>query len=237
MNTLKVIVDEVRTSIKQTFDDKEVSRAQVAHWVIIVGNALLALHKGKRRSGAFLSTYSVPVQEVAEADGKNLLPWRKFIEIPSDIFDYDMDAGVEYMAFYNPDPNCKPEMAYKTITRTSPAAIKWLNLSNRTKPGSISGEFYFWRSKSIFYLVGLEALPVKEIEVGVYHTIKPLEQIDIDAPFEFPDELLAELKRRVTELARYSFLFKTDNNNDGANDASSQQIPKIVSVNDQNTVQ
>lgn len=232
MNTLKVIVDEIRTSIKQTFDDKEVSRAQVAHWVIIVGNTLRGLHQNKRSSGQFLSVYPVPVEVADTNDGKNIMANRKFVRIPADIFDYDRDGGVEYMAFYDPSADCRPEMQYKTITRTTPGGLKWLMLSKKAKPGSQTGEFYFWRSGDIFYIVGIEGLPVKEIEVGVYHTIKPLEQIDIDAPFEFPDELLYELKRRVTDLARYTFLFPNDTNNDGSSGQQAQNVPKIMSVND-----
>jgi hypothetical protein len=67
-----------------------------------------------------------------------------------------------------------------------------------------------------------------------------LEKFDIDKPFPFPQELLHVLKRQVTDLARFSFLFKGDNNNDGndtATEPSGGAIPKIVSVNDQQQTQ
>lgn len=231
---LSIIVDEIRTSIKQTFDDKIVSRAQVAQWVIIVGNQLLGQHIAKRNSGAFLSVYPVPVKISDNNTFPNIIKGRRYIELPSAIFDYDRDEGVEYMAFYDPSEGCKPEYRRKTITRTSPGQVQWLESNIHTKPSPDST--YFWRAGDVFYIVGIENVPVKEIEVGVYHTIDPLEKIDINKPFPFPQELLKELKRQVTDLARYSFLFKgPDNANDGSDTSAAQtnNLPKIISVNDQ----
>lgn len=231
---LSIIVDEIRTTIKQTFDDKVVSRAQVAYWVIIVGNQLLGKHISKRDSGAFLNVYTVPLITATETQLPNIIKGRKYIELPAAIFDFDKDNGVEYMAYYNPDKNCKPDYSIKTINRMTPSTIQWTRLNKYTTPNADSS--YFWRAGNIFPIVGLEAVPVKEIEVGIYQTISPLEKIDINAPFPFPQELIDTLKRQVTDLARYSFLFKGDKNNDGSDEASdptTKAIPKIASVNQQ----
>lgn len=237
-DTLRVIVDEIRTTIKQTFDDKIVSRAQVAHWVIIVGNQLLGQHNAKRDSGAFLNIYpDVPVQIANDNSKQNIIKGRKYIEIPATIFDYDRDGGIGYMSYYDPDENCRPEYRNRKIERSTPTQIRWLEKSIHTKPSAKSP--YFWRAGDYFYIVGIESVPVKFIEVGVYQTIDPLEKIDLDAPFFFPQELLRVLKDQVTALARYSFLFPSDRENTG-NDEGGQQnksIPKIVSVNDQNNTQ
>ena len=231
---LSVIVDEIRTTIKQTFDDKVVSRAQVAYWTIIVANQLLGQHNAKRSSGAFLSVYVVPVITSDKNILPNIIKGRKYIELPSAIFDYDQDGGVEYMAYYNPDENCKPEYRIKTIQRTSPSTPQWLELVKPTRPSPDNP--YFWRAGDIFPIIGIESVPVKEVEIGIYQTIDPLEKIDINKPFPFPQELMNQLKRQVTDLARFSFLFPADRENTGSDEASSQQgkaIPKIVSVNEQ----
>lgn len=231
---LSVIVDEIRTTIKQTFDDKVVSRAQVAYWTIIVANQLLGQHNAKRSSGAFLSVYVVPVITSDKNILPNIIKGRKYIELPSAIFDYDQDGGVEYMAYYNPDENCKPEYRIKTIQRTSPSTPQWLELVKPTRPSPDNP--YFWRAGDIFPIIGIESVPVKEVEIGIYQTIDPLEKIDINKPFPFPQELMNQLKRQVTDLARFSFLFPADRENTGSDETSSQQgkaIPKIVSVNEQ----
>lgn len=232
---LQIIVDEIRTTIKQTFDDKVVSRAQVAMWVIIVGNKMLGQHNVKRSSGAFLNVYIVPVIEPKETMLPNIIKGRKYIELPAAIFDFDLDGGIDYMSYYDEDENCKPEYRNKTIQRTSPSELQWLELNDRTKPSAKSP--YFERLGDIFRISGLEAVPVKEVEVGIYQTIDTLEKIDFEKEFFFPQELLSDLKRQVTDLARFSFLFKSDQNNSGADETVNPQtqVPKILSVNqDQN---
>jgi hypothetical protein len=228
---LRIIVDDILVTIKQTFDDKQVSQAQVAYWVILVGNQLLSQHNAKRDSGAFLASYAgVPVKKASVNSNPNIIKNRKYIELPANIFDYDRDGGVEYIAYYNPDENCAPEFARKTIQRTSPGELQWLNLDKHTKPSPKNP--YWYRTGDIIYLVGIETVPVKEVEIGIYQTIDPLEKIDIDKPFYFPQELLHVLKRQVTDLARFSFLFQQDRSNDGNDEAVKQNIPKIVSVNE-----
>lgn len=229
---LKIIVDEIRTTIKQTFDDKVVSRAQVAYWVIIVGNKLLGQHNAKRDSGAFLNVYIVPVKISKTTQLPNLIKGRKYIELPAAIFDYDQDGGVAFMAYYDNSEGCRPEYRYKTIHRSSPSKSQWFELNDRTAPSPESP--YFERRGDIFPILGIESVPVKEIEVGIYQTISQLQNIDLDADFFFPQELLSQLKIEVTGLARYSFLFTGDRDNSGTDegsDPSTKNIPKIVSVN------
>jgi len=88
-------------------------------------------------------------------------------------------------------------------------------------------------------VLGLEKSPWKYLEMGVYLTIDPLEKIDLDAPFRFPQELMHVLKRQVLDLARFSFLFdsRSDRSNDGSDSAQTSNIAKVASVNEQNQAQ
>lgn len=231
---LRIIVDEIETEIRQTFDDKVVSKAQIAYWVIVVGNTILGQHNEKRDSGAFLSVFpEIPVKVAQNNSIPNIIKGRKYIELPGEIFDFNNDDGVEYIAYYNPDENCAPEYQKKTIQRTSPSKLQWLMLNKETKPSPKNP--YWTRASKYIYFAGIEEVPVKFVEMGIYMTIDPLEKIDIDKPFPFPAERLHILKRQVTELARYSFLFPDNKINDGSDvDANKQMnIPKVTSVNDQ----
>lgn len=227
-NKLVVIVDEVRTTIKQTFDDKSVTRAQVAHMVIITANKLLKGRIEKISSGKFLKTYFVPI----ELAGK-----RKFIRVPVGFFDFDKDGGIEYMATYDPtgeDGGDSPVYTIKKIQRATPSSIEWASMSSFTKPSA--KEVYFWVSGENVNLVGLEGVPVKMVEIGVYEPISPVEIIDLNSEFEFPEDLLDDLKRRVVDMARFSYLFPVDTKNDGrdtSSDPGSKAPGKITSVNDQ----
>lgn len=227
---LKIVVDEIRTSINQTSDDKKVSRAQVAFWVIAVGNNLLGKHISKRDSGAYLNVYTVPVKVSKETILPNIIKGRKYIELPFDIFDFDLDGGIDYMSFFDPDEGCEPEYKIKTIQRTTPKHFQWLMLREETRPSPSNS--YFWRASNIIPIVGIESVPIDYVEIGIYQTISSLEDIDINQDFNFPGELLEQLKRQVTELARYSFLFPgPDNSNDGVDGGGNANVPKIVSVN------
>lgn len=231
---LRIIADDILVTIKQTFDDKQISQAQVAYWVIIVGNQLLGQHNAKRDSGAFLSTFvDVPVNVATASTNPNIVSGRKYIELPGNIFDYDKDGGIEYIAYYrDEEPECQPDFQRKTITRTTPSELQWQQLNPYTKP-SLKNP-YWYRTGDIIYIVGLETSPVKFVEIGMYMTIDPLEKIDIDQPFHFPGELLQVLKRQVVDLARFSFLFgNNDRSNDGDNSEEVKTVPKIQSVNDQ----
>lgn len=231
---LRIIVDELQTTIKQTFDDKQVTKAQVAYLVILAANKLLGQHIAKRDSGQFLNIFgAVPVKVATDTIHPDLIKGRKYIELPGSIFDYDKDEGVEYIAYQDDELICPPSMAVKTFQRTSPSQAQWLYLNKYTTPSP--KQPYWYRVNNLIYILGLEKVPVKNLEIGIYLTIDPLEEIDLDAPFRFPQELMEVLKRQVLDLARFSFLFdsRADRSNDGNDSAEAANIPKIASVNQQ----
>jgi hypothetical protein len=233
-DTLKIIIDEIRTTLKQTFDDKAINRAQIAFWIITVGNKMLGQHIIKRDSGANLNVYLVPIINPKENNLPSIIKGRKYIEIPAAIFDFDKDSGIEYVAYYDPDENCVPEYRKKVIQRTSPSELQWLYLHESTKPSPKNA--YYERIGDILRLSGLEAVPIKQLEIGIYQLIPSLTEIDINAEFIFPAELLSDLKRQVIDLAKFSFFITRDVSNDGGDESGSikpGQIPKSVSVNQQ----
>lgn len=227
-NKLVVIVDEIRTTIKQTFDDKSVTRAQVAHMVIITANKLLKARIENISSGKFLKTYFVPI----EVSGN-----RKFIKVPVGFFDLDKDGGIEYMSAYDAVGESNGDMPIYTLRgmqRVSPGMLEWTSFSNFTKPSA--KEVYYWVSGETVNIVGLEGVPVKTVEIGVYEPISPVETINLNDEFDFPEDLLDDLKRRVVDMARFSYLFPSDTSNDGKDTAAEpggKSVGKITSVNNQ----
>lgn len=237
---LRIIVDDILTTIKQTMDDKSVTRAQVAYWTIIVGNQLLGQHIAKRDSGAFLSTFTdVPVIIPQQNSNPDVVKNRKHVELPAAIFDYDIDGGIGYIAYESDGgPACPPRFTKQPFTRTTPRQAQWLYMNAYTKPSPKNP--YWYRTGNKIYLLGLEQIVVKKVEMGIYMTIDPLQEIDIDKPFRFPAELLHILKRQVLDMARFSFFFPKDRQNTGSDETmeeQSQGIPKVVSVNAQDQQQ
>lgn len=230
---LRIIVDELLTTIKQTFADRSVSRAQAAYCVITVANTLKSQHIAKRDSGAFLGVFpDIPIQESGTNVFPNVVKNRKYIELPGLIFDFDKDGAVEYLAYESLGLKYeKPQFTRVKILRTSPAEMEWLELHPNTKASP--KEPYFYRVGNLLYLFGLEKVPVKKLEAGLYLTINPLTSIDIDQPFDFPEELISVLKRQVVDLIRFSWFFKSDRDNTGNDESgdSKTNFPKIASVN------
>ena len=72
------------------------------------------------------------------------------------------------------------------------------------------------------------------VEVALYSTFNPLTNCDLDAEFDFPQELLPILQRGVLDLGRFVLQLPAERINDATQDFQGQQIPKtkLVSVNE-----
>jgi hypothetical protein len=234
---LRTVVDDLMNDFKQQFDDKNLQPARVAHWVIIMGNRLLSQHIAKRDSGAFLSIFpDVPI-EVSDVNvSPNVVKGRKHILLPTCIFDYDKDGGVEYISYYvdKQEPGCPPPFTRQTFTRTTPGDTQRLYMSGYEKPNP--KQPYWYRAGEYIYLIGIECINPKSVEIGIYSTIKPITDpnIDLDMNFPFPEELLIQLKRQVLDLGRFVMIIPEDRTNDGVNSDVQRNMPvnKITSVNE-----
>jgi len=234
---LRTVVDDLMKDFNQLFDDKQLQKSQVAHWIIMFGNRLLSQHIAKRDSGAFLSIYSgIPIETSQSSNNPNLVKDRKHFLLPTCIFDYDQDGGVEYISYYVEDdqPTCPPPFTRQTFTRTTPGEVQRLYMSPYEKPSPTNP--YWYRASQYIYLVGIECVNPKNIEVGIYSTLKPITDptIDLDQDFNFPEELLIILKRQVLDLGRFVMLMPEERVNDGIDTEGVKQVPtgKITSVND-----
>lgn len=231
---LRHIVDDIIVDLKQTFDDQKVNEVQVAYWTILVGNRLLSQHVEKRDSGAFLATYILPVAQFQSNTNPDQVKNRKYIKLPHAIFDYTMDGGIEFIAYYRDDskPGCSPEFTRCSFTRTKQSEAEVLYYTKNEKPSPKNP--YFYRVGDYLYFLGLECVNLEQVEIGIYQTIDPVTDINLDAPFDFPEELLIILKRQVLDLGRFSLLLPEERINDGKNDLGGKQVPtnKITSVQD-----
>lgn len=237
---LRSVVNEIRESIDQTFDEASVTPAQVVYWIRIIANKLLGQHIQKRSSGAFLSTFdNIPVLIASNSNSYNndTIKGRKFFQLPKEVFDFDTDRGIEYISYTsNGGPLCPPRFTQVTFTRTTPKQSHWLYKSSYTTPAPDNP--YWYRSGHSIYLLGIEKILVPILEIGAYMPIDPIEMLDVnyDQPFNFPAELMDTLKRQVIDLARFSYLFPRESNqNTGSEDLDpAPGVPKIQSVNNAN---
>lgn len=238
---LRFVVDDIAKDLKQTFDDKEIQKSQIAYWVLMIGNRLKSQHIVKRRSQAFVHTFvDVPVETVAVTINPGTVEGRKRITLPNVVYNFDLDRGVDYISYWvneEVDDKCPPRFTKFTFTRTTPKESSRLYFNDDEKPSPANPYFYVSGNRTgnnFVYFLGVEKVEVKFVEIGIVSAFDPLTTISLDDPFDFPDELLAVLKRQVLDLGRFALLLPEERKNDGENVISPAEIPtqKLVSVND-----
>jgi hypothetical protein len=231
----RIVVDDIRKSINQILDDANITPAQVAYWVRLTANKLLGQHIQKRSSGAFLSTFdNIPILVSASSLPSDIVKQRKFFQLPGEVFDFDSDRGIEYISYTsNGGPLAPARFTQVTFTRTTPKQSHWLYKSPYTTPKPDNP--YWYRVGHNIYLLGIEKIAVASLELAAYMPIDPLEMLDVnyDAPFEFPAELMDTLKRQTIDMARFSFLFPRESESNSGQQELEPTIPiaKTASVN------
>lgn len=230
------IVSDIVEDLNQNFDDQKVTDVQVAYWAIILGNNFLAKHIKKRDSGAFLTTFAeVPVLKSPDI-GPNLVRNRYYFDLPRCIFDFNMDKGVNYISYsVDPElPNDPAPLTQVTFERTVPKELERLYKSDNPYLKPDEKKPYWYRSGEKIYLLGVECIEIDTVEVGLYLSIPPVEKIDLDAPFPFPEETLAPLKRQILDMGRFALLMPRERTNDGDDAVNPGAVPtnKLTSVNE-----
>lgn len=233
---LRYIVDDIAKDLKQVSDDKKITKAQLAYYVLISADRLKAKHIEKRRSGMFLHTFTnIAVQESTTSTNPDLVAGRKHIILPKSVYDFDKDRGIDYISYWIDEEvgnGCPPEFTNKTFTRTTQKESHVLYMNKYEKPDPSNP--YFYVTGNYVYFLGIEKVPVKEVELGLYTTLDPLTTIDLDAPLDFPNELILVLKKHALDLARFALQIPEERLNNGETVLDPQTITnqKIISVND-----
>lgn len=231
--TIRTIANDLLTSFRQTNPEKKITLVQAVYWVSHLVNLLKSQHIKKRSSGRYLNVFpAVPIL-TASSSSKNIIAGRKYIELPAGIFDFDKDDGINYISYpQESDIKGVPGFTDNTFTRTTVAESKRLFLNRFEEPSL--GQPYFYVVNSNVYFLGLESFMGDHLEMGLYTTVDPLSTIDIDAPLEFPDELVHVLIRQVYDLGRFAMLIPKDFDNDSVPDTPGDPVAgqRTVSVND-----
>lgn len=230
METLRTVWYDIKRDLKQNKDDLEIPDAQGFYWTLMVGDRLRMQHILKRRSGAFLTTFVLPVL----AD--QVFSERRYITLPKAIYDFDLDGGVQSISYFVADSS-SPDFKRVEAFRTDPSRLRTRSMSAYQR--ATSTHPYFWREHSRLYLDGVH-LDLENVEVKLLTTLPTLSELDAegiaDQPFDFPSELLFPLKEAIKGMGRFALAIPGQYLvNDGTNRNSKQVagVPeKTTSVND-----
>jgi hypothetical protein len=214
--TYRYIAYDIQKNLYASYDDADFTINQVLYWVSVFANKLRVQHQLSTNSDLFTSTFSsISVSE----DTKN----RKYIDLPVQVMDLPNNAGVIYITYNEETCNCAgPTFAQVWFQGTSVGSVQNLYMDEYTKPSSSNPYFYRvgHRADNVdvnrLYLLGVEGVPVKNVELAVKSSIDPRQICDLDADISLPDELVQDLITGVLQLGKFIMMVPEETTNDGA---------------------
>lgn len=226
MATYRYVVYDIETSLKQSFDDADISFVQILYWVQVIANRLRSdFYRLNNEEDSYLATFA-PV--VVNIDDKG----RKYIDLPTQILSLKYDAGVQYITYNFDTCCCGGDPLYQVnFDRTTPAALRNLVADPYTKPSAKNPYFYRVADKvngisvNRLYLLGLECVDVTDVEIGILSSLDPTDVCNLDDEIPLPPELIHTLISEVLKLGRFVMMVPEERLNDG-DDSNDGVVPK-----------
>lgn len=224
MASIRYLVYDLRTSLKQQYDDADINVNTVLYWTLVHADRLKSQHIPKYDSEMFTATYDVGVLKDTRG--------RKYFELPKNVYDFDKDRGIKYISYHYTFDDCMPPFQSVTFSRTTAASARILRWTKEEYPTPSNP--YFYRIGHDIFLLGIESIDVPQLEVGLLQTFNPASPGDLDMEFDFPQELIPVLQRQVLDMGRFVLSMPYERINDGTGEKQ-QQVPKtkLISVNEQ----
>jgi len=220
--TYRYVVYDLQKSLKKTFDDADITLIQIIYWVQVISNRIRLEHYMTTNSDLFTSTfYPISVQK----DDKG----RKYIDLPTQIMDLPNNEGIAYIT-YNFDTNCchGDTFAQTYFQPVNTMEVQLLYLDEYTQPSPKQPYFRRVGDKvngvdvNRVYLLGLECVEVKDVEIAVRTTLDPRNVCNLDDKLPIPDERVADLMTEILKLGRFIMLIPDERQNDGSDNTVNQ---------------
>lgn len=221
--TFRELVGNAHKSLKQKFDDSEITFPQVAYWCGFFLNKYKAQEAVIDYTGGYLTIYpSVTVTKPAASSTTNIVKGRKYFTLPTSIYDLSADRGVNYISYHNDLDVNSPTWGGVKFTRTQPSKAELLYSNDYEYPSPDNP--YFYVVGNIVGLLGVENITLAKVEVGLITTFDPLSSsFDMDAELTFGATILDEITKEVLELGMFVMNIPIDEINDGS-DTSKEEI-------------
>jgi len=232
--TYREVVYDIWQSLKQNFDDGELTLAQVLYHVSVSANRLKYQHLNNELKdsstigGDYLRVYSnIPIQSQSTSSNPSVIKNQKYIIIPARIIDLPRDGGIKYITYDHLDPNCCYGPNQVNFTRTTPGfGIQRLYGNEYEKPSEANPYFYVIEDESgngvKVYLLGLECSSIAKLQIGCYAYTTAADIKSLDDILDLPEHLIEVLKYNVISLGKFVLATISDNINDGQNTISAE---------------
>lgn len=226
MITPRQVVYDLLGDFKQLYDDADITPYKMFYWVMVHADRLRKQHIEKISSGLYVTKFDVDVY-VESITGRN------YFDLPGLIYDMDNDNGVSYITYNAAIDYSIPIFGSVLFTRTTPEKARRLYYRSDEVP-TPSNPYFYLTGKRVF-LLGVEQLHIRTLEAGLRLSLNPSDlTVDIDAAFDFPQDLIPILKRQILDMGRFVLSVPKDLANDGEAKFGQGAMPtnKIVSVSD-----
>jgi len=227
--TYRFLAHDILTTLKKTNDDKDIGLMQVIYWAQVIINKHRAEElKEKRSMGHFTSTFR-PVTVSKDATLNN----RKYIDLPAQIMSLSHEAGVNYIS-YNIDTGCCCDGDSFTQTFFQPTTVTEafrLFMDTYEKPQPDNPYFYRVGEKvnttkvDRLYLLGVECIDLKDVEVSLKTTLDPTDVCDLDEEVPIGEDRLHQVIIDILSLGRFAMMIPEERINDGADLSNEPKVP------------
>ena len=223
--TYRYVVYDLDKSFNAAFDDADFTLNQILYWVMVVANRMRLQQTIATNTDLFTSTFS-SIEVKTDSKG------RKYIDLPVQIMDLPNNSGVIYITYNEETCKCEgPTFAQVFFQGVNLGSVQHLYLDEYTKPDAKNP--YFYRigdhidgvKVNRIYLLGLECVPVKDVEIAVKATLDPKNICSLDEDIPLPDEMIQELMMQVLQLGRFVMMMPQESINDGED--GSEVDPRI----------
>ncbi len=238
MATYRYVAKDIQTSLNKAFDDADIRLTQILYWIQVVANRIRLDQSEMTESGLFVSTFC-PVSVEKDIKG------RPYIDLPAQVMDLPNEKGIVYIT-YNMETECccaGATFAQVWFQPTYIGDVQRLYGDEYEKPTPSNPYFYRVGDKvngvdvNRVYLVGIECINVKDVEIAIKCSLDPANICDLDDTIPIPDERIEELMKSVLDIGRFVMLMPQERINQGADETSMQQpqppeVPPAPQVNE-----
>lgn len=213
--TYRYVIHDLQKSFNAAFDDADFTLNQILYWVMVVANRMRLQQTMATNTDLFTSTFS-SVEVKTDSKG------RKYIDLPVQIMDLPNNSGIIYITYNEETCKCEgPTFAQVWFQGVNLGSVQHLYLDEYTKPDAKNP--YFYRigdhidgvKVNRIYLLGLECVPIKDVEIAVKATLDPKTLCSLDEDIPLPDELIQDLMMQVLQLGRFVMMMPQESTNDG----------------------
>ncbi len=218
--TYRFVVYDIEKNLKASFDDADFTFNQILYWVQVVANRLRLQHNLATNSDLFTSTFN---SVAVSTDVKG----RKYVDLPIQVMDLPNNGGIIYITYNLETNKCEgPAFAQTWFQGVNIGSVQHLYLDEYTKPNPKNPYFYRVGDKvdsvdvNRVYLLGLECVPVADVEMAVKSVLDPSKTCDIDEHVPLPDAMIQDLMMQVLQLGRFVMMMPSEAVNSGEDEAT-----------------